>query len=163
MIDVITKLNDKITQTQKNKPNEGYVNGTFPTFNDCYPCLSDFSSRYWQKLWHKERGIEYFKQGDFWLSNQLFLSTTLSKSVGKIYLDLDFYSLIESISIISDELIENDTLIIKVNNEIINTIIVNSTLLNLDINYLLMLGDYLTIYFESENSGIIQIKYRIIG
>lgn len=163
MIDVINKLNDKISQTQKNKPSEGYVNGTFPIFNDCYPCLSDFSSRYWQKLWHKDRGIEYFKQGDFWVSNQLFLSTTLSKSVGKIYLDLDFYSLIESISIISDELIENDTLIIKVNNEIINTVTVNSTLLNLDINYLLMLGDYLTIYFESENSGIIQIKYRIIG
>lgn len=163
MIDVINKLNDKISQTQKNKPSEGYVNGTFPIFNDCYPCLSDFSSRYWQKLWHKDRGIEYFKQGDFWVSNQLFLSTTLSKSVGKIYLDLEYYSFVESISIIADTSIENNTLIIELNNEIIHKEIVNNTIVTIDINPILMIGDYLTIYFESDNQVIIQIKYRIIG
>lgn len=163
MIDVINKLNDKIKQTQKNKPSEGYVNGNFPTFSDCYPCLSDFSSRYWQKLWHKDRGIEYFKQGDFWVSNQLFLSTTLSKSVGKIYLDLEYYSFVESISIIADTSIENNTLIIELNNEIIHKEIVNNTIVTIDINPILMIGDYLTIYFESDNQVIIQIKYRIIG
>lgn len=162
MIDVINKLNDKISQTQKNKASEGYVNGNFPTYNDSYPCLSYFSSRYWQKLWHRERGIEYFKQGDFWVSAQLFLSTTLSKSVGKIYLDLEYYSLIESISVILDEVTESN-LIIELNNEIISRVPVSSTLINLDFNYLLMLGDFLTIYLESENQGIIQIKYRIIG
>ena len=163
MIDVINKLNEKIAQTQKNKPSEGYVNGTFPTFNDCYPCLSYFSSRYWQKLWHRERGIEYFKKGDFWVSNQLFLSTTLSKNVGKIYLDLEYYSLVESISIVVDTIIENDTLIIELNNEIIHKELINTNLITIDMNPIIMIGDYLTIYFESENSGIIQIKYRIIG
>jgi hypothetical protein len=163
MIDVINKLNDKIKQTQKSIPNEGYVNGEFPTYSDCYPCLSDFSSRYWQKLWHKERAIEYFKQGTLWVSNQLFVSTTIAKKVGKIYFDLDFYSLIESISIVLDIPVENDTLIVELNNEIIHSEIVNGDLIHIVFNHITMLGDYLTVYLESESQGVIQIKYRIIG
>lgn len=162
MIDVINKLNDKLNQTQKARPNEGYVNGVFPTYLDCYPCMADFSSRYWQQLWHKERGIEYFKLYDFWVSKQLFISTTLSKNLGKIYLDLEYYSYIESIYIVIDSIID-DTLIIELNNEIIYENTVSNSIVHVDLNRILMLGEYLTIYFKSGTSGIIQIKYRVIG
>ena len=163
MIDVINRLNDKLNQTQKARPSEGYVNGIFPTFSDCYPCMADFSSRYWQQLWHKERGIEYYKESDFWVSKQLFISTTLSKSLGKIFLDLEYYSYIESIHIITDSIIEDDTLIIKINNEIIQEVPVSSDINSIDFNRILVIGEYLTIYFKSDVSGIIQIKYRVIG
>lgn len=163
MIDVINKLNDKLIQTQKARPNEGYVNGTFPTYSDCYPCMADFSSRYWQQLWHKERGIEYYKESYFWVSKQLFISTTLSKNLGKIYLDLEYYSYIESIYIISDTTIEDDRLIIRLNDEIIHEDTISSNIIHVDFNRILMLGEYLTIYFNSGTSGMIQIKYRIIG
>jgi hypothetical protein len=162
MIDVINKLNDKLNQTQKARPNEGYVNGVFPTYLDCYPCMADFSSRYWQQLWHKERGIEYYKESDFWVSKQLFISTTLSKNLGKIYLDLEYYSYIESIYIVIDSIID-DTLIIELNNEIIYENTVSNSIVHVDLNRILMLGEYLTIYFNSGTSGIIQIKYRVIG
>ena len=163
MIDVINKLNDKLTKSQKARPNEGYVNGTFPLYEDCYPCMSDFSSRYWQQLWHKERGIEYFKLYDIWVSKQLFVSTTLSKNLGKIYFDLEYYSYIESIYIILDSAIENDTLIVEINNEIIYETSDIKDINYIDLNRILMLGEYLTIYFKSGTSGIIQIKYRVIG
>jgi hypothetical protein len=163
MIDVINKLNDKLTKSQKARPNEGYVNGTFPLYEDCYPCMSDFSSRYWQQLWHKERGIEYFKLYDIWVSKQLFVSTTLSKNLGKIYFDLEYYSYIESIYIILDSAIENDTLIVELNNEIIYETSDIKDINYIDLNRILMLGEYLTIYFKSGTSGIIQIKYRVIG
>jgi hypothetical protein len=162
MIDVINKLNDKLNQTQKSRPSEGYVNGIFPTYIDCYPCMADFSSRYWQQLWHKERGIEYFKLYDFWVSKQLFISTTLSKNLGKIYFDLEYYSYIESIYIVVDSIID-DTLIIELNNEIIYENTVSNSIVHVDLNRILMLGEYLTIYFNSGTSGIIQIKYRVIG
>lgn len=162
MIDVINKLNDKLNQTQKSRPSEGYVNGIFPTYIDCYPCMADFSSRYWQQLWHKERGIEYFKLYDFWVSKQLFISTTLSKNLGKIYFDLEYYSYIESIYIVVDSIID-DTLIIELNNEIIYENTVSNSIVHVDLNRILMLGEYLTIYFKSGASAIIQIKYRIIG
>ena len=163
MIDVINKLNDKLTKSQKARPNEGYVNGTFPLYEDCYPCMADFSSRYWQQLWHKERGIEYFKLYDIWVSKQLFVSTTLSKNLGKIYFDLEYYSYIESIYIILDSAIENDTLIVEINNEIIYENTVSNSIVHVDLNRILMLGEYLTIYFKSGASAIIQIKYRVIG
>ena len=163
MIDVINKLNDKLNQTQKSRPSEGYVNGIFPTYIDCYPCMADFSSRYWQQLWHKERGIEYFKLYDIWVSKQLFVSTTLSKNLGKIYFDLEYYSYIESIYIILDSAIENDTLIVEINNEIIYETSDIKDINYIDLNRILMLGEYLTIYFKSGTSGIIQIKYRVIG
>lgn len=163
MIDVINKLNDKLTKSQKARPNEGYVNGTFPLYEDCYPCMADFSSRYWQQLWHKERGIEYFKLYDIWVSKQLFVSTTLSKNLGKIYFDLEYYSYIESIYIILDSAIENDTLIVELNNEIIYETSDIKDINYIDLNRILMLGEYLTIYFKSGTSGIIQIKYRVIG
>lgn len=162
MIDVINKLNDKLNQTQKSRPSEGYVNGIFPTYIDCYPCMADFSSRYWQQLWHKERGIEYYKESDFWVSKQLFISTTLSKNLGKIYLDLEYYSYIESIYIVIDSIID-DTLIVELNNEIIYEDTVSNSIVHVDLNRILMLGEYLTIYFNSGTSGIIQIKYRVIG
>lgn len=162
MIDVLNRLNDKLNQTQKARPSEGYVNGIFPTFSDCYPCMADFSSRYWQQLWHKERGIEYYKESDFWVSKQLFISTTLSKSLGKIYLDLEYYSYIESIYIVIDSIID-DTLIVELNNEIIYENTVSNSIVHVDLNRILMLGEYLTIYFKSGASAIIQIKYRIIG
>jgi hypothetical protein len=125
--------------------------------------MSDFSSRYWQQLWHKERGIEYFKLYDIWVSKQLFISTTLSKNLGKIYFDLEYYSYIESIYIILDSAIENDTLIVELNNEIIYETSDIKDINYIDLNRILMLGEYLTIYFKSGTSGIIQIKYRVIG
>lgn len=161
MLDLIDKVNTKVKKMQKATSSEGYTSGNFPLYSDCYPCLSEFSTRYWQHIWHKERGMEYYKSDGLWLTKQLFLSTVLSKKEGKILLDLEYYSYIESISIRFDTVI-NDTLYININGINIITKYLNNNLITLDFNYILKLNDYLNIYLDN-NSAIIQIKYRLIG
>ena len=164
MIDVIDKLNTKVNKLQKNRSSEGYVNGRFPSNEDMYPVIGSFGSSYWKHVWHTDRGIEYYRIDDLWLSKQIFISTTLAKSVGKIFLDLEYYSYIESISIRIDDIIEEDDILyILINDELIQSVYINQSILNIDFNRVLMLGDYLTVYRGSDLSGIIQIKYRIIG
>lgn len=161
MIDLIEKVNNKVTRLQKSLPSEGYTAGNFPIYADSYPCLAEFSSRFWQYVWHKERGIEYYKSDNLWLSKQLFISTVLSKPEGKILLDLEYYSYIESISIRFDNIV-NDILYININEDNILKLEINTDLINIDFNYILMVNDYLSIYLDN-SSGIVQIKYRLIG
>lgn len=162
MLDIINKLNDKVELTKRQRPSEGYINGCFPLYSDAYPCMTEFSSRYWQQVWHKDRGIEYYKCNDFWLSKQIFTSVTLSKPEGKVYLNSEYYSYINTISIIRDNNYTNN-LFIELNKDLLYSCSIQDNIINLDINYILMIGDYLTIYLENNESGIIQIQYRIIG
>ena len=159
----ISKINDKVERLKKHRNPQGFSNGRFPTYNDSYPCLTEFSTRFWQHTWHEDRGMNFYRFGDIWVSEQLFISTTLAKSVGKILLDLEFYSYIESINIRFDS-ISSDTLYIDKNGANYLTVeFEDKDLINLDFNNIFMLNDYLTVYFESNQSAITQIKYRIIG
>lgn len=157
----LLKLNEKVNKLQKNRSTKGYVDGLFPRYSDAYPCLTEFSGDYWHYIWHSERNIEYYRQDDLWLSKQIFITNVLSKKEGKILLDFEYYSFIESISIRFDT-IKNEVLFININEDNILSLIPTNEVTNIDFNYVLMVNDYLNIYSEN-NSGIVQIKYRIIG
>lgn len=164
MIELITKLDRKINRlNKKGSGSEGYSNNDFPLIkDDRYPALSFDISPFWSKTWHKERAIEYYRMNDLWLSNQIFTSVTLSKKLGKIFFDFEYYSYIESISIIIDNPIENDVVNILIND--INIMkLPSKDLLNIDFNHILMLNEYMTIYLESESLALVQIKYRLVG
>lgn len=160
MIDLIEKVNNKVTRMQKALPSEGFTSGKFPVYSDAYPCLGEFSSRFWQYTWHKERNIEYFKSDNLWLSKQLFICNSITNN--NILLDLEYYSYIESIYIYFNYNIE-DMIYINVNDININhTYCRNNNSFGIDLNYILMLNDYINISINN-NSGIVQIKYRLIG
>jgi hypothetical protein len=163
MIHIIERLNNKVVKLQGQKKSEGYSNGIFPSYNDGYPCFSDYSTRFWQHAWNNEREMEFYKSGDFWLTTQVFLNTVLAKSVGKIIFDLEYYSYLESISLRFDTL-TTDTVYIDVNGERIHEEeIEDKDVVNLNLNYVLMPNDTMTVHLKSDKSGIVQIKYRIIG
>lgn len=164
MIQLISKLDNKINRLSKQTTSEGYSNNFFPLIKDdnIYPAISYDISSYWTKTWHKERAIEYYRMNDLWLSNQIFISVTQSKKLGKIFFDFEYYSYIESISIIIDNPIENDIVHILINDINIMDLPVKD-LLNIDFNHVLMLNEYMTIYLESESSALVQIKYRLVG
>lgn len=159
----IYKVNQKVEKLQDKKSIKGIIDGEFPTFFEAYPSLTEFSSERWSYINHSKRHIDYYRDEIFWLSKQLFVSNVLAKKNGKIYADFEYYSFIDSISIIIDNIRENDILIIERNGEKVESILIESNIFTINSNYVMMLGDYFSIYLQSEESAIIQIKYRIIG
>lgn len=163
MIQEMNRLNNKVERLQKNQKKGGYVDGVFPGQNDCYPCLSTFSFDYWQKTWHAERGIEYYKSDGFWLSTQTFTSTVLAKDVGKIFLDFEYYTYVENIFVHIDEVEEDDVVYIAINGETVTQVVLNAAITEIDFNKLLLLNDYVTVYLNDNKSALVQIKYRLVG
>jgi len=163
MIQVIEKINHKVEKLQKNKTSGGYVNGSFPGQNDAYPCLADFSFAFWQKTWHMERGMEYYKSDGYWLTTQVFSVTVLAKETGKIFPDLEYYAFIESISVLLENTEEADEIFINVNGEEFLSVDVEASITTIPFNYLLLLGEYLTVYTSGNEPAIVQVKYRLVG
>lgn len=159
----IYRVNEKVEKLQEKKAAKGVIDGDFPTFFSTYPSLTEFCSERWNYVWHNDRNIDYYRSNPFWLSKQLFVTNVLIKKEGKIYTDLEYYTLVESVSTIIDNITKNDRIFIEVNNQLIYTKEINNNLSILDFNYVLMIGDYLTVYLESGLQSIAQIKYRVIG
>lgn len=163
MYQEISRVNDKVEKLQRNQKTGGYVNGVFPGKNDAYPCMADFSFPYWQKIWHTERGIEYFKHDGYWLSTQILSSTVLAKEVGKIFLDFEYYTYVESIFVHTDEFEDGDTIFINVNGLNVEQVAIKNEIEQVDFNNVLLLNEYLTVYLNNNKPALVQIKYRLVG
>lgn len=158
MIESLNRLNDKVTKAQNSQKSGGYLRKfSFPGYFDCYPCLSEFSDKFWKETYHTERNIEYFKDDFYWLSKQLFVVSNRIKSEN-FYLDFEYYSIIESISVLP---FTTTSLTISVNNLNTLTFEINDLLVINDYNITLMPLDNLIV--QANNEIYFQIKYRVIG
>lgn len=160
MIQLLDKINHKVEKNTRKKTSDGYANGRFPSGELLYPCPADASDKYWQKVWHKERAIEYYRQDNFWLSTTEFSTTVLAKQLGKIYFDAEYYSLLTKIFIRNEETTQYK--IIQNGDIDIASGIIISGIADINTQLVMRQTDYLTVATENF-SGIVQIKYRLIG
>lgn len=156
MYELIQKVNNKVVKLQKAKTSDGYVNGKFPGFDDAYPCLTEFSTRFWRKTWHEERLLEYIRVNDLWLTTQLFINNNSG------LFDLCYYSYIESVTLMLQSYLD-DTAYVIINDEIVHTQKFYGDLIQINFDYVLMIGDKVKIRLSSEQSFDFQIKYRLVG
>lgn len=163
MTHLISKVNTKVENMQRGNKSNGYSPADFPGERKEYPQLAEYSDKFWKKVWHNERKIEYYRGNDYWLSTTLYSSSVLAKQQGRIFLDLEYFSMLESIAVRVDEYSVLDEIIIELNNSMIGTYEIEGNITLIKINEMLLTEDYLTVYLTDNKPALVQVKYRLIG
>lgn len=156
MLDKLLIVNNKVNTIKKRHPTNGIIySDSFATDIETYPAFTFNTSDYVQYCFNTERNIDYYRDGIFWLSKQIFTQTLKSKN--KMFLDFDYYSFLESCTFLLKtitpiKLLINETPVLE--------FLPETDRITIEVNRLLYIGDFLS---TNEFDGLVQIKYRLVG
>lgn len=161
MLEELYYIDRKVKKNHKKRPTHGTVNGAFGQYIDSYPQLVEDTDSYWQFAWHKERCIRYYRDEIFWLSETLYTKDLYLDNT--IFLNLEYYCLVESIIVYSDYTGDEHyaTINFVSDGEEHTEQLANHTL-TLTFNKVVMLGEKISLS-SLTNSVIAQVNYRLIG